>query len=251
MKRLILIIVGLLLLMALMPFAATAQGEYTIVQLTDNYYDDVGPQIDAGMVVWHGNEYGKYHEIFLWDGSETVQLTNNEYHDSNPQIDAGQVVWNGSDGHDYEIFLWNGSEIIQITDNDYDDLGPQINAGQIVWQGSDGNDYEIFMAVPGSLTPSEQIDGILDFFDDSVEDGSLVGDGPGNSAQHRLLALRNMIEAAGYLIEQGYIEAACQQLMDVYKHVDGLPRPPDFAVGEAAAQLAEIILDLMADLGCQ
>jgi hypothetical protein len=84
-----------------------------------------------------------------------------------------------------------------------------------------------------------------------VEDGSLTGDGPGNSAEHRLNALRNMIESAGYMIEQGQYEEACQQLMDVYRRVDGQPRPPDFVTGEAASQLAELILDLMADLGCQ
>jgi hypothetical protein len=47
------------------------------------------------------------------------------------------------------------------------------------------------------------IDNILDFFDDSVADGFLTGNGPGKSANGRLNALRNMLEMAGKLIKLG------------------------------------------------
>ena len=100
------------------------------------------------------------------------------------------------------------------------------------------------------LPPSEQIQATLDFFDASVDDGTLVGDGPGNSAENRLNALRNMIETAGDLIEDGLLDDACQQLQDAYKKTDGEPRPPDFVTGEATSVLAILIQDLMTSIGC-
>jgi len=100
------------------------------------------------------------------------------------------------------------------------------------------------------LPPLEQIANILAFFDTSVDDGILLGDGPGNSAEKRLNALRNMIEAAGDLIENELFEEACQQLLDAYRRMDGQPKPPDFVTGEAVTELATMIQELMTTLGC-
>jgi len=99
--------------------------------------------------------------------------------------------------------------------------------------------------------PSEQIANILAFFDASVNDGSMVGDGQGNSAEKRFNALRNMVEAAGDLIENELFEEACQQLLDVYRRMDGQPKPPDFVKGEAAPELAAMIQELITSLGCE
>jgi hypothetical protein len=102
--------------------------------------------------------------------------------------------------------------------------------------------------------PEEQIAEVLDFIDTSVDQGTLMGDGPGNSAEKRLNALRNMIEAASDLIEHGEIEKACQQLMDAYKKTDGLTppeSPPDFVTGDAASELASMLQVLMTSLGCE
>ncbi|MHC4722181.1 MAG: Ig-like domain-containing protein, partial [Planctomycetota bacterium] len=49
--------------------------------------------------------------------------------------------------------------------------------------------------------PSEQIAKILAFFDTSVDNGRLIGNGQGDLAKRRLKALRNMIVAVGNLIE--------------------------------------------------
>jgi hypothetical protein len=91
---------------------------------------------------------------------------------------------------------------------------------------------------------------ILAFFDESVDDGTLYGDGPGRSAEGRKKALRNIIEAAGDLIADGYPETACRQLLDAYERCDGLFPPPDFVEGDAAETLAGMILDLIGKLGC-
>jgi hypothetical protein len=90
----------------------------------------------------------------------------------------------------------------------------------------------------------------LAFFDASVADGTLVGSGPGNSADGRRRALRNMILLAGDLIEEGRYTEACQQLRDAYGKCDGDPKPPDFVTGEAADDLADMILMVMDALGC-
>jgi hypothetical protein len=106
------------------------------------------------------------------------------------------------------------------------------------------------MGVAEEPPPSVSVADILAFLDASVADGSLYGSGPGNSADGRRKALRNMIEAAGDLIEDGYTAEACQQLLVSYQRCDGLPRPPEFVAGPATSTLAQMIFDLMAALGC-
>ena len=94
---------------------------------------------------------------------------------------------------------------------------------------------------------------ILNFMDSSIEDGDLFGIGRGRSASNRLNALRNMIVAAGELIEAGFYEDACRQLDDAYMKCDGLnppDSPPDFVNGPATPALAAMILNLIVDLGC-
>ena len=100
---------------------------------------------------------------------------------------------------------------------------------------------------PTSPTVAE----ILAFFDLSVFNGTLVGDGPGNSADGRRGALRNMIEAAGDLIEDGAVGDACQQLLDAHQRCDVLPRPPEFVAGSATGTLAGMIIELMGTMGCE
>lgn len=98
--------------------------------------------------------------------------------------------------------------------------------------------------------PGEQIAEILDFIDTSVQGGALAGEGPGESAGGRLGALINMIEAAGDLINQGDYQQACQQLQDANERCDDDFPPPDFVAGTAREELAQMILNLRADLEC-
>ena len=86
---------------------------------------------------------------------------------------------------------------------------------------------------------------ILDFIYVSVEDETLVGDGPGKSAEKRLCALVNMLEEAQRLIEEELIEEAYEQLEDAYRRADGESRPPDFVAGPATSELAALIQCLM------
>jgi len=99
-------------------------------------------------------------------------------------------------------------------------------------------------------SPEQQISATLEFFDDSVDEGTLTGNGSGNSANNKLNALRNMIEQAGEFIESGDVAGACQQLVDAYKKTDGKPKPPDFVQGSAAAELADKIMEVIDSLHC-
>jgi hypothetical protein len=72
----------------------------------------------------------------------------------------------------------------------------------------------------------------------------------GKSAQGRLGALRNMLEAARDLIVEGNTADACGLLNDVLQRTDGTPLPSDFVSGTAAAELAARVEALRTALGC-
>jgi hypothetical protein len=115
------------------------------------------------------------------------------------------------------------------------------------------------------------IDDVIRFFDSAVNCAELWGAGshkpdqqeslvsamdtqqPDKEAENRLSALRNMIEAAGTLIENADYDAACRQLEDVREKIDGLYPPytaPDFAEGPAIPELTDKLLRLREQLGC-
>jgi hypothetical protein len=99
--------------------------------------------------------------------------------------------------------------------------------------------------------PQEVIAEILTFMTTAVSDATLQGSGPGSSADGRLKALMNMIEAAGDLMEDGAMDQACQQLLDAYNRTDSDPKPPDFVEGASAMPLAEMVMDLMESIACE
>jgi len=96
------------------------------------------------------------------------------------------------------------------------------------------------------------LEGILAFFDAGVEAGTIDGRGCWWRVQKaRRKAFRALLVAAGTLIEEGYLGWACFLLERAYVRSDGLPRPPDLVVGEDVPELNGMILQLMADLGCE
>lgn len=90
----------------------------------------------------------------------------------------------------------------------------------------------------------------MDFIDECVGADTVAPVGPGNSAQNRLNAFDNMLEAAGDLIEEGSLEDVCEQLMSVRAKVDGEQLPPDWFTGVAAAELLAKIDALIEAIGC-
>ena len=75
-----------------------------------------------------------------------------------------------------------------------------------MFAGGSGGIHQFDNLVIKTIEPN--IEDILDRSTVFVEQGTLVGDGPGNSADGRLNALKSMLEIAGDLIDSGYIEEA-------------------------------------------
>ena len=70
----------------------------TVVQLTNNDYDDVEPAIDGTDVVWTGFPLDPAAgEIFHFDGATTENITNDDLHDFAPQVSQGP------DGADHRL----------------------------------------------------------------------------------------------------------------------------------------------------
>jgi hypothetical protein len=202
----------------------------------------VGYYVDSNMMV-HGFLYNG----FTWTLLDKLGALYTDAHG----IDGSNIVGQYADNTwRYHGFLYHGATWTTL---DY----PSPGAFYTDALGIDGSNivgyyWDASGVMHGFLAdPSKQIGLILGFFDQSVNNGSLIGNGPGKSAKNRLNALRNMIEATGHLIEPGSILGACQQLMDAYKKTDGKPKPPDFVAGGAASELASMIQDLRAGLGCQ
>ena len=126
------------------------------------------------------------------------------------------------------------SAILQITSNDRDQ--PLV---VVVLSGT---------GVP--LDPSDALGTILEFFDQFVMDGTLVGSGPGRSAPGRLGALRNMLEAAGELLDAGLTEDACSQLLDALLRTDGVFEAARIRHGSSGSRAGDADPDLRTMLGC-
>jgi TolB protein len=147
-------------------------------------------------------------------------------------------LWDLASGYHFNV---PGSESGQYLND--------IDGNRVVYSDNRAGTLDIYMyTFQIENVQGEQIENVLQFFDDSAAGGTLVGDGPGKSAANRLKALRNMLEAAAELIRIGDFEGARRQLSDAYLKTDGLPQPPDFVKGPAAVQLAALIRDLVESL---
>ena len=99
-----------------------------------------------------------------------------------------------------------------------------------------------------ATTPADLIDLILEFFDDSVCEGTLEGRGEGYRAARRLRAMRNRIRTIDFLLRYGYDNAAIRVTRSAIRRSDGEPRPRDFVEGEATEELniqLEMLLTLL------
>jgi len=191
------------------------------------------------------------HHGFIYDGNEikTIEYPGAWSTDVLGINDLGQMVVLATfEDFTRRVFIFDG--------NDFDEVHgffasypwyptDLTNTGRIVGYLQYSNS---FIADPVFVLT---IDDILELFDDSVANGSLTGDGPGKSANGRLNALRNMLDMAGDLIAIGDIEGACGQLKAASRKCDGERKPPDFVAGDAVNELYEMIVELMAELGCE
>lgn len=101
------------------------------------------------------------------------------------------------------------------------------------------------------VSEPDPVQEILAFIEQSVADGTLVPVKPGKPGEGQLGALINMIKAAGELIKAEDTLGACGQLHAALGKTDSQEQPPDFVTGEATAELAGKIQELMTILGCE
>jgi hypothetical protein len=181
-------------------------------------------------------EFGEWHHVALTYDGDTLRL----YLDGE-EIDSeffGKAPLNANAGVPLRVGrVVGGSTHNKYLDGAVDDVRIYNRALSI------GEIREL-----AGISPAEQIAMILSFIESSIEDGTLVGDGRGRSADGRLGVLIHMIEAAGRLAEAEQYAEAHLLLLHAYARCDGETRPPDFVGGDAASELAQLIWDVMAIL---
>ena len=100
--------------------------------------------------------------------------------------------------------------------------------------------------------PPLGIDAIIEFFDESVADGSLIGKGKRVWIRSlRLHFMRLMLVAAKELFEQEMTDWACHTLNRALFRCDSERRPIDFVAGEAVPELNDMIANMISDIGCE
>ena len=115
---------------------------------------NTGPQInDSGSVVWWGPAGNSgYHDIFYYDGNETVNISNSDLlSETEPKINnSDYIVFTGqsSYGSNDDIFLFNGITIEKLSDNERQDTNPVIgDDGLVAWHGADATgDWDIYLS---------------------------------------------------------------------------------------------------------
>ena len=104
---------------------------------------------------------------------------------------------------------------------------------------SSANHYLVIESAPPDVQQ------LISFFDGCVQSGALVGNGPGNSADGRRAAFRNILAAAENLLASNGAADAVAQLEEASLRSDGASNPTDFVAGPAAADLTARIRQLI------
>jgi len=122
-------------------------------------------------------------------------------------------------------------------------------------QSDDPDEGQLAIVLTGEgyirLTPAEQIAAILDFFDESVENGTIEAMGRGRAALWQVGTVKNMLKAAQHLIQREKYPMAIQVLKVVAMKTDGDAHPWDFVTGQAVPELNEKVSALIEDLKTQ
>jgi hypothetical protein len=109
-----------------------------------------------------------------------------------------------------------------------------------------------FIAFPPTLEGRiAEIAQILDFFDACVAAGTLTGSSPGASGQAQLKNLGKLFTSSAQSIAAGNDKKACQDLAKACSRTDTYVNSSDAVAEAAGAELQELILALMNNLGCQ
>lgn|GEM_PF-6520769 len=121
----------------------------SVVQLTDNDYDDDQPQVAGDHVVWRARSGGDT-EIHHFDGDSTAPLTNDALDDRVPQVSLGEagvtIAWTKDDGNDDDLWMFDGCEVTQLTNDDGEDGQPALDGQVVAWVRGTGTSAEVWRA---------------------------------------------------------------------------------------------------------
>jgi hypothetical protein len=98
--------------------------------------------------------------------------------------------------------------------------------------------------------PAVTIDKLMDFFHQSVANGTLTGIGTEETAQIHLMIFGIVLYSANWQIDHGRTEIACSLLLSAAKTCDQSPAPPDLVTGPARPQLFQMLVDLIKTMSC-
>jgi hypothetical protein len=132
-------------------------------------------------------------------------------------------------------------------------LGDAAATIDISWTNGESGVEHVSLSGVGveSQPPPVTIEDVLAFFDESVEVGKLEGRGHQQFVRNaKLKAMRCVLMLASKFIEREKIAQACWALNRAYKCCDGNPWPPDFVIGDAVVELANMIKELRTSFEC-
>ncbi|CAB5087229.1 hypothetical protein D3OALGA1CA_652 [Olavius algarvensis associated proteobacterium Delta 3] len=177
-------------------------------------------------------------------------------------MDNNKVAFSGRSFYGSGLYVGDGQNLFAII-SDLDTLDGKtirsigidsykardnFDSNQIVFsiRFTDGS-YGIYVAIPKIVVA---IDEILDFYDESVANGTIECNGNCKSPYTQLSKVRDKIVKAKKIIEREKFKTALNKLNNIYDKCDGEPKPKDPITGSAVSILNDMISNLMDELAC-
>ena len=221
-----------------------SNGQYT--EVLPRGWESAYPQAinNNKMIAGYGYSGGTKYFIYS-EGNYTVVTMFGDINNN------GNMAGSGNDGSTTKGCIFDGVKYMYFLPYGWKNASfSSINDSNIVaGSGTDGNGVaKAFIGIP--LTPAEQIQAIISFYDNEIANGTLYGIGKGKAGEKKLTEFKQMLLQAQSFVENQNIAEACLQLKEAYSRVDGISKPSDYVKGSAAPELPAKIDALIKDLGC-
>jgi len=220
------------------------------------YLDQAEPETHPEIVVYPATLAHDFGDVNIGDSTTYVVQIQNV---GNGEMEVNSVTLDGS--ADFAItsapampFTIAPSEAILVDiEITYTPSAAGAASTTVAIESNDEDESLVEVALTGAgvaveVPPIQQIQDIIDSFNNSIDLGTIVGYGPGNSPEKRVKALRNMLKSASDLIIAEDYAQAIAQLESIAKKTDGEIRPPDFIVGDDVASFNLMVNNLIDDL---
>jgi hypothetical protein len=219
-------------------------------------WGELPPQPAPDIVVYPDNLTYDFGDVAVGD-SNTVVVQIGNAGDADLQVTALTLTGSGdfamTDGPAVPFTVAPSQSIVVDVQVTFTPSGEGLVSATLIIASDDADEPSVEVTLIGvgvivEQPPQEQIQQIVDVFEGAVELGTLVGYGPGNKPENRLKAFGNMLDAVSDLINAEDYAQALEQLQSIEQKCDGDVKPPDFVVGEAAADLHAAVVALIEDL---